>query len=587
MLETLRASNKMTLTQYDVITIFIATIIGLLKYPNKPAQVFGVGLSLFYILGIVTTEDILDNFSNPGLLTLMLLISTSYAIEKTGFIRLIARKMIAASYTATWLRLFGFTALCSSMLNNTAIVATLLSPIRSNSSHPASTLLIPLSFAAILGGTLTLIGTSTHLIVNSMYLSVTQEEIGFFDFLPIGLAATLSCGLALFWVSKRLPKHKTKKSEQTKSYVLDAKVIEGSPLIGRTVHENGLRHLRSLFLAEIVRDSDSIRPVKPSDRIRENDRLLFVGDISTVNQLQQFKGLKFFSKENGLNYKHLTEVIVLPDSSVIDKTLREIGFRAKFDAAVVAMKRHGDVLSGKQGDIPLKAGDFLVLSTGKNFVDVQNLENEFVIVSGHRPESSIVGIREWFVVLGFIVTILMSAMNMITLFKSMLIYLALLLITGVIHIKDMRNRLPLSIWFIVASSLCVASAMNNAGLIQLLSECIENSFDIKSATYLLIVIYLLTWGLTELVTNNAAAAIIFPIAVSVADGLNMSLYPFVMAIAFGASASFISPYGYQTNLMVYSSGGYHIREFMVAGLPIALIYHISVLTTLLYIYPLR
>ncbi|GAL12835.1 sulfate permease Trk-type [Vibrio astriarenae] len=227
----------------------------------------------------------------------------------------------------------------------------------------ASRLLLPLSYAAILGGTLTLVGTSTNLIVNSMVLEVGLPPIGFFDFSLIGLSVLLVCGTALFFLSTLLPAHQQEKVSRA-SYVIDSEVLAYSSLVGNSIEKNGLRNLESLFLMEIMRQGRLISPVTPSEVIEANDRLIFSGDIRKVTLLNQFDGVSTFAHENGLPIDNLTEVVLKPESVLVGQTLKQAGFRALFDAAVVAIRRDGDSISGKLGEVTLKAGDFLVLAVG-------------------------------------------------------------------------------------------------------------------------------------------------------------------------------------------------------------------------------
>uniref|UniRef100_UPI0024944707 SLC13 family permease n=1 Tax=Shewanella japonica TaxID=93973 RepID=UPI0024944707 len=236
----------MSIDAYLTITIFLLTILGLLKFQSRPAAVFGVTLLSLVASGLVTKSQLLSSIANPGLITLILLIVCSFALEKTKLLRIIASKVILVGYKATFLRLFAITTACSALLNNTAVVATLLSPIRNNPHHFASKLLLPLSYAAILGGTLTLIGTSTNLIVNSLFIDAEGHSLEFFSFSAIGLILVIGCGLVLALSVRFLPENEHQ-VDGREGYFIDAKIVENSELIHRSVEDNGLRHLESLF----------------------------------------------------------------------------------------------------------------------------------------------------------------------------------------------------------------------------------------------------------------------------------------------------------------------------------------------------
>ncbi|MBY6186835.1 SLC13 family permease [Marinobacter hydrocarbonoclasticus] len=567
-----------------VVATFVATIAALLKYQSSPARVFGVVLVFLLLSGQVDQQHMLASISNPGLITLVLLMLCSVALEKTRLLRLIASRVIRPGYFSTWFRLYGSISLSSALLNNTAVVATMLNPVRNNPYHPAGKLLLPLSYAAILGGTLTLVGTSTNLVVDSMMRDTTGVGLNFFDFTLIGAALVVACGVLLYFLSRWLP-DTARTGDDFHNYFVDAEVDGDSKLIGRSIEEAGLRHLESLFLVEVVRGGQLISPVAPSERIQAGDRLIFSGDVSKVMQLNQFHGLSLFADANGLLGTNLSEVVIRPDSVLVGKTLKKAGFRALFDAAVVAIRRHGERVSGKLGEVELKAGDFLVLAVGQDYASRNNLDKNFIQLSGVEPDSRLNGWREWFAVGGFVATILMAAVGLVDLLVALVVLLGLQVITRTVSTNDIRRRFPMEICLIVSTALMMSFALIDSGLVQSLSAKIDGTLSEDHLFALLALVFVMTVVLTELVTNNAAAALVFPIAYSVATGLGVDPKPFVMAVAFGASASFISPYGYQTNLMVFNAGQYRLNDFVRIGIPLSLLYAAVVLTLLPMVYP--
>ncbi|MGR5243245.1 SLC13 family permease [Vibrio sp. PNB23_22_6] len=568
---------------FFVIVLFILTIVGLVRYQAQPERVFGVLLLTLYCTNMVTTEQVINSFANKGLLTLVLLMVCSIALEKTKLLRQVAAFVVKPNYAQTWFRLYSVTVFSSALLNNTAVVSTMLAPIRNNPHHAASKLLLPLSYAAILGGTLTLIGTSTNLIVNSMVLDVGLAPLKFFDFTLVGSVLVLGCGVLLFGVSRFLPNHANAKTVAA-DYFTDAKVLASSSLIGRTIEENGLRNLESLFLAEILRDGRLISPVSPQEVIEENDRLLFSGDIKKVTLLNQFDGLSLFAYENGLPLQNLTEVVVRPESLLAGKTLKDVGFRALFDAAVVAVKRDGKALSGKLGDIELNPGDYLMLAVGKDFHSRHNLSKNFYFISGVETEHLLTGPKAHLATFGFFTAIALAALELVPLFQSMLLLLGMLLLSQCLYANEVIARLPRQIWLIIASALLLSQALSNTQALAMFSGVISQHQHALSPFWGLVLVYVFTWLITELVTNNAAAALMFPIAYGMAISLDSNLHSFILAVAFGASASFISPYGYQTNLMVYSAGHYTLSDFIKVGLPMSLLYGSIVISAIVYFY---
>ncbi|MGY5449813.1 SLC13 family permease [Agarivorans sp. MS3-6] len=568
-----------------VLAVFASTIAALVRYQNNPTKIFGGVILFLYFCNLVSTEQLIASVANPGLLTLVLLMLCSIALEKTRLLRLVASSIIKPSLKETWFRLYSVTVLASAALNNTAVVATLLAPIRNNPNHSASKLLLPLSYAAILGGTLTLIGTSTNLIVNSLLIDASGVSLGFFDFTLIGLVAVIACGVTLAFSSRFLPDNDTEEVD-FHSYFIDAKVQADSGLIGKSVEENGLRHLESLFLVEIVRHSKLISPVAPDEVLEAGDRLVFSGDITKLMQLNQFSGLQMFADSNGLLGSNLTEVVIRPESMLNGKSLKSAGFRAQFDAAVVAIRRDGQRVSGKLGDVVLQAGDFLVLAVGGDFKSRNNLSKNFIVVSGVEAESRLSGFREWIAIGGFFTAVALAAVGVVPLFKVMFLLLGILLFSGCLTPSELLRRFPKEIWLIVAAALTLSQALHNSGLVLLLESGFGHISDPKWMMLSLLVIYLLTWLLTELVTNNAAAALMFPIAYGFAIAVDANPMTFTMIVAFAASASFVSPYGYQTNLMVYNAGRYKLIDFFKVGFPVALVYAAVVLTLVPMMFPL-
>ncbi|TKF54592.1 SLC13 family permease [Vibrio sp. F13] len=563
----------------QVLVLFAATICGLVRFQAHSDRVFGILLLALYISSLVSTEQVIQSFSNRGLLTLMLLMICSVALEKTKLLRVITSYVIGPNYRLTWLRLYGLTTLSSAVLNNTAVVSTMLAPIRNNPHHKASKLLLPLSYAAILGGTLTLVGTSTNLIVNSLVIDAGLPSLKFFDFTAVGLCLVVGCGLLLWLLSSLLPEH-DKDHVQIHDYIIDTVVSPQSDLIGKTVEQNGLRHLESLFLVEVLRNGRLISPVTPSEVIQPNDRLLFSGDVKKVTILTQFDGLSLFASNVGLPLDNLSEVVIRPESRLVGKTLKRAGFRALFDAAVVAIKRDGEALSGKLGEVVLQAGDYLVLAVGEDYVSRNNITRNFFLLSEVETDRCLGGWKEKLSIVGFFGSILLAAVGVVSLFKVMLILLGVLLLTGCLSGSEVLQRLPKNIWLIISSALLLSQALSNSGALNGL-ESIVHSYDHLFTPFIgLVVVYLLAWLMTELVTNNAAAALAFPIGIELASSLSANPQAYILALAFGASASFISPYGYQTNLMVFNAGQYKLQDFVKVGIPMCLLYGVIVLVTI-------
>lgn len=560
-------------------------LLACLLFTDWPASKIFVGTMLAaYFLGLVDTRDVLDKASNPGLVTLMLLLLVSIGLEKLSWLNRLSGKLIGPSYSLSLLRLGGVTALFSAFVNNTAVVATLATTVRANRHHPASRLLIPLSYAAILGGTMTLIGTSTNLIVSSFLEDATGVSLQFFDFLLIGAVATALGLLVLLFAGHLLPRDSAEQI-QVAEYVVEAEVNAGSSLVGRSIAENGLRELESLFLVEIVRDEHLISPVAPNEFIEGGDKLIFSGDITQVNSLEQFDGLTLFAVEEGLLRENMMEVIVMPNAAIEGKTIKESGFRSLFDAAVVGMRRGGKRLSGKLGNITIQAGDNLMLAVGPDFNERKNLDKNFVVVDDAVAGNGTTPLQNWSVSGGLALVVTLASLELMPLIKGLALLLVWMLVLGMVRASELRRRFPFELWLIIASALTLSQALSNTGLVNSLADMLQVHLQAMGPMAALVGVYLVTLALTELMTNNAAAALSFPVAFGLAESLGVSVMPFVMAVAYAASASFLTPYGYTTNLMVQNLGGYSLRDYARTGLPLSLVYAATVLVLLPRVFP--
>ncbi|WP_237067328.1 SLC13 family permease [Microbulbifer guangxiensis] len=574
----------MTITQIFVAGLFALVIAALIFSRVRPSLVFASAAGVCFLTGLVPVESALQKAVNPGLVTLVVLILVSVGLEKARWLRSVSDGLINGSLKTSLLKLTGATALSSAFLNNTAVVAALASSVRAQRRYPAAKLLMPLSYAAILGGTMTLIGTSTNLIVNSFVLDRGMPGLDFFAFLPIGAAIAL-VGLVVLFVSNRLLPEKAVADEPLTEYLLEAEVVADSPLDGKTVEENQLRQLETLYLIEIVRRGQVISPVSPSEVLRSGDKLIFSGDVRDLGRLQDIEGLRLFALEDEALNMDLTEVVITPTSSLIGQSLKSAKFRTRFDAAVVAMRRGGDRLSGKLGEIELQAGDALLLAEGPDFKHHLNISKNFYVISGSEVQRQLPRRDNWLLGLGFAGVIAGAAMGYFSLLKGLVILLGAMIALGIVSTSELQRRFPFQIWAIIASALVLAEAFTGSGLADAMASGFRQSLQGAGPYVALVGIFLLTLALTELMTNNAAAALAFPLAWSLAESFGVSWMPFVMAVAYGASASFLTPFGYQTNLMVQNLGGYHLRDFVRAGLPLTISYAITVLLLLPVVFP--
>jgi di/tricarboxylate transporter len=567
-----------------VLAILLGIVACLLTTRIKPSFIFAGAAFIAFLGGMIELGDVATNFTNSSLLTLVLLILASAALEKTLLISWVSRSLSTGKLGTVVAKLGISTALLSSFTNNTAVVVSLIGAIKRNQQHAPSKLLIPLSYAAILGGTLTLIGTSTNLIINSFVEDAGLPSLGFFTPTLIGLSVLFGGLLILIPLSYLLPNYDDQ-SQDDLPYFLEARVEPGSPLVGRSISENNLRALRKLFLAEVVRNGQTMPSVEPDFVLEAKDRLLFCGDIESVATLQEIQGLTLFGQHH-LNGQSFVEVVVSSSASFCNKTLKSSHFRDRFDAVVVAIRRGHERLEGGLGNITLNAGDTLVLVPGKRFDQERRAHRkEFVLVNDLDSSARLDANKSTMVLFGFASVIALALLELVPLIKGLSVFLLAALFFGIIQLNELRRRFPVDIVVIVGSALSIAQLMLSSGLSMALGEMFIEAFNGWGVFGAIVATYLLTLILTELVTNNAAAALSFPIGYSMAIGYGVDPMPFIMAVLFGASASFISPYGYQTNLLVYSVGNYKLTDYIRVGIPLSIVYSVLVLALIPQFFP--
>lgn len=570
----------MVLTAFVIVGLLFALIYS--KW--RAVSLFVIAVVALYIAGQVEQSELLANVTNSSVLTLIGLLVASLALEKSYLLSWLSSKIFHTSYSRTLLSLGIYTAVSSALLNNTAVVATLMGGVQRNQDHHPSRLLIPLSYFAILGGTLTLIGTATNLVVNALLVDSGFPELHFFDFFPVGIALVVVVGFVVALSCRKISYTPTN-GEEKKGYFIDAEVNESSKLVGKSVRENKLRALDGLFLAEIVRGNQLVSLVTPDTIIEANDKLVFTGDVENIKQLSLLDGVDVFADSSELLSYNLTEVIVSPESVLIGKTLKSSDFRSQFDAAVVAINREGQRLSGKLGEQKIQSGDKLVLAIGPDFYKRQNLARNFFILSGIEVNNTLTPNQNFAAIACFITSIIVSALTPVSLLEAISAYIIVMLGLKVLDGTTIRRRFPFELWVVLVCALSLAQAFTGSGLAGEITVLLYESLGEKSPHVALIVIFLVTVVLTETITNTAAAAIVLPISIALANTYQVSMMPFVMAVAYAASACFVSPYGYQTNLMVMNAGGHCFKDFIRIGWKVSLSYIIVAVVAIPYFFP--
>jgi di/tricarboxylate transporter len=501
---------------------------------------------------------------------------------------------VPRTLTHAQLRVMLPVAMISSVLNNTPVVAIFIPAINDWAKRhrlSVSKLMLPLSYASIAGGTCTLIGTSTNLVINGLLTEHTGEpSLALFDLAIIGVPVTLTV-IAYVLVAQKylLPDRQPAQSyfANVKEYSVEMTVEPGSPLDGKSIESAGLRQLPGLYLIEIERGGRILSAVGPKQTLAGNDHLVFVGMVDSIVDLQRIPGLKpatnqVFKLNADFEDHCLTEAVISSTSPVIGKTIRDSRFRSIYNSAIIGVARNGERIKRKIGDIVLQAGDTLLMISHPEFFNQQHNSKDFYLVNG-VAEVQPVRHRKAPVAIGILLLMLLSvAFGWLTMLQSSMLAAGLMLITRCTNGRIARRSVNWQILIVIAASFGIAQALMNSGAATAIASALLTLAG-NSAMTSLVLVFVMTSLLSAIATNNAAAVIMFPIALSASQALNASLLPFAIVIMIGASASFATPIGYQTNLMVYGAGGYRFSDYLRFGIPLTLLVGI----TTVVVTPLR
>lgn len=566
----------------------VALLLALLIHGRIPPAILFVTATIGYLLsGLLSQDALLRSFANPALATLVLLLLVSVALERSNLLDRVTARLLAGGPTVGTYKFTAVAATLSAFLANTAVVGVLLGVVTRQKQVPPSRLLLPLSYAAILGGVTTLVGTSTNLTVSSLAVNAGLPPLGMFQLAWAGIPAAVLCIAALAVLARGLPVRDPKSPRAAvRGYFLEARLEGASPLVGRSIETNGLRSLEGLYLLEILRDGRLISPVGPEEILHAEDILIFTGEVERVRALQAFPGLRVFSDDaDGLLGSNLVEVVISSQSELDKRTLRDVDFRTMFDAGVVGIRRGDERLTGQLGRIPLSVGDSLLLAVGPDFHHRHNLDRNFHLLGDAPLRPRLSDTQSFLVLGGFALVVVLAALNWLPLFNGLILMLCGLLGTRLLTLADLRRRFPFELFMLIGSSLAMAQVLDNSGGADMLARGIGTLMDGTGVWGTFVGIYLLTVVLTELISNNAAAALAFPIALSSARLLDADPTPFILAVTYGASAGFLIPFGYQTHLMVYSAGRYRLGDFVRMGLPISILFGLVIVVLVPWFFP--
>jgi di/tricarboxylate transporter len=549
-----------------------------------------------------------EAFGNEGLLTVAVLFVVAAGLTETGAMALATERILGRprSTTDAQVRMMLPVTAISAFLNNTPVVAMFI-PVISEWCKKAnlspSKLFIPLSYAAVLGGTCTLIGTSTNLVVQGLMIQAQKTDphmpvMGMWTISVIGLPAALA-GVAFVLVFSKylLPDRKSASANLSdpREYTVEMLVQRGSAIDGQTIERAGLRHLPGVYLAAIERDGEPLVAVGPEQVLRGDDQLIFVGIVDSVVDLHRMRGLvpatrQVFKLNDPRESRCLVEAVVSDTCPVVGKSIREGEFRTRYNAVVIAVHRNGERIRQKIGDIVLKAGDTLLLETHNRFLRNRRNSRDFFLVS-HVPDSNPRRHdRAWLAIAIMVVMVAAIALEPqthISVFNAALLGAAAMGLTRCLSAEQARRSIEWPTLVAIGAALGIGKAIETSGLAAFAAEHLLRAFQPLGPRGVLAGVYLLALVFTEVVTNNAAAALAFPVAHAAALSMDVNFMPFAITIAMAASAGFATPIGYQTHLMVYGAGGYRFSDYVKIGVPLDLLIMIVTVTLTPHFFPLQ
>lgn len=583
----------------------VTAVVTLLVTERVPPPVAVLGAVIVLLVAdVITPEEAFSGFANAAPITVAALYVLAAGVEKTGALERITARLLGSgsdrrmSDRMALARILLPTAAASAFLNNTPIVAMVAPNVVSwarRTARSPSPFLIPISFATILGGVLTLIGTSTNLVVSGLLEDAGRGPLGLFELTPVTLPlAVVGLGMLILLAPKLLPtRHAPSEDirEGAREFMVEMVVEDAGSVAGKTVTEAGLRNLQGVYLFALARGERTIAPVGPDELLQPGDRLTFAGNVARMVDLQRIPGLRsaeqpHFPGDTGTLGQRFYEAVVAEGSPLASSTLKEVGFRARYGGAVVAIHRADERVQEKLGSVELRPGDVLLILARDGFHQRWREERDFLVVAPldgepppKREKAPIVGLLTvgLFVTVGFGVLDILEA--------------ALLVAIGLVALRvltafEARQAIDLNVIVLIAASFGVGAAMSSSGLAEEIASLFVGAFDGLGDLGLVLGILLATSLLTEMITNNAAAVLMFPIALATATQAGIDPHPVAVAVAVGASSSFLTPIGYQTNTMVYGMGGYRFGDFARVGLPLTLLMMVVALVFIPLRWPL-
>ncbi|NMH60550.1 SLC13 family permease [Alteromonas sp. MYP5] len=576
--------------------ITLSVLILLITTKIAPHLILMGALVILSVSGILTAEETLIGFSNAGLITVAAMFVVAAGIQASGGVDWLVNRVMGKpqSVRGAMLRLFMPVTTLSGFLNNTPVVATMIPAVNTwckRINISPSKLMIPLSYASILGGTLTLIGTSTNLVVNGQYQELTGNPgFSLFAITAVGLPVAILGSLFMFLLGPKLLPDSKRESpfDNIREFTFTLAVEANGPLVGKSIKQAGLRELKRLFLVEINRQHRILNAVASDEILQANDILVFAGATDAIADVLNIAGLKTTpisdASEDSVNLQRLVEVVVSPHCAAVGSALRDVNFRKRYGAAVVAVARNAERVSGNLGETVLEAGDTLLLDARPSFMARQQYSKDFLLIheipfEKTRHEKAVLG---W----GILITAVTAVgFDLISMLNAALLAAATMIITRCLTPGQAERSLDIPVIVTIAASFALGMALQKTGVALFLANQIV-ALSMGEALLLLILTYVTVSLLTEIITNNAAALLMMPIVIEITNSASLNPVPFVFAIMMAASASFATPIGYQTNLMVYGPGNYRFSDFLKIGVPMNILVGTATLLVLALLYPL-
>lgn len=571
-----------------------AVLLALLREWARPEVVMMAGLVALMVTGVLSPEQAFSGFSSPALFTIAALLVVAAGVQRTDALRVVDR----------WLRFSGeevqegqllrrilpVTAVLSAFINNTPLVAFWIPKLQELAErHRLSTsrLLLPVSYAAIVGGTVTLAGTSTNLVASGILQQHGLAPFGFFELTYVGLPVAVVVVAFLVLVGYRLLPARLPPQDRPapESFQFELRVSPGGGLAGKTIRDAGLRALGQAYLAHITRAGRVLGPVSPDDLLEEGDVLTFVGDPAVMDRLLSTPGLErvVSQREQPQGTLPLYEAVVSDSSMLVGRSLKEVRFRETFGGVALAIRRRGERIAGGLGNVPIRVGDVLLVEAPPAFEQRWNHQTgEFFLVARRDRPFASTPQRAPVALLWLGGALCAHLALKIPLVVAAMLAAGGMVVSNCLDYHQLRHAVRPSMLVTIAAAMGIGRAIELSGLAGALGRTLLGVGDSWGPVGLVATLYASIALVTELVTNAAAVAFMLPVALSAAEALALDPRPVAVLVTVGASASFISPFGYQTNLMVMGIGGYAFRDYLRIGLPTSLLAGLTAVTLALW-----